>query len=38
MGRNIEAKCGTETEGKAAPHSPNLDTILDAKKCLLTGA
>jgi hypothetical protein len=46
---NTEAKCGSETEGKATqrlPHlgihslyiqSPNLNTIVDAEKCLLTG-
>jgi hypothetical protein len=44
-----ETKCGTETEGKAIQrlpylgdpshiHSPNPDNIVDAKKCLLTGA
>jgi hypothetical protein len=44
-GGNIETKCGAETEGKAAPpgdpshiQSPNPDTIVDAKKCMLTGA
>ena len=45
----MEIKCGAETEEKVhletAPHanpshikSPNPDTIVDAKKCLMTGA
>jgi hypothetical protein len=45
---NMETKCGTETERKGHPEisppedqshikSPNPDTIVDAKKCLLTG-
>jgi hypothetical protein len=48
MGGNAETKCGTKTEGKAIqklPHlgihpiqSPNPDTIVDAKECMLTGA
>jgi hypothetical protein len=43
----MEKKCGVETEGKVIqklPHlgihpilTPNPDTIVDAKKCLLTG-
>jgi hypothetical protein len=48
MGANMKTKRGAETEGKAIhrlPHlgnpsyiqSPNPDTIVDAKKCLLTG-
>jgi hypothetical protein len=48
-GANIETKCGAETEGKKIqrlPHlgdpyhiqSPNIDTIVDVKKCMLTGA
>ena len=46
--RNCGVKCEAETEGKVvqrfAPpgnpshiQTPNLDTIADAKKCLLTG-
>jgi hypothetical protein len=44
----METKCRAEIEGKAIqrlPHleihpiqTPNPDTIVDAKKCLLTGA
>ena len=41
----METKCGTETEGKAIQrltylgiHLPNADTVMDAKKCMLTGA
>ena len=48
-GANIEKNCGAETEGKAIqrlPHlgnpshiySPNPNPIVDARKCLLTGA
>ena len=46
-GANIKTKCGAEAEGKANQrlpppwdlfHTPNSDTIVDAKKCLLTGA
>jgi hypothetical protein len=44
-GGNMETKCRAENEGKTIqrlPHlgiqSPNLDTIVDAKKCMLTGA
>jgi hypothetical protein len=48
-GGDTETKCGAETEGKAiqetAPpgdpshiQTPNTDTIVDAEKCLLTGA
>ena len=40
-----ETKCGAETEGKNMQtgnqshiQSPNPDTIVDAKKCLQTGA
>jgi hypothetical protein len=40
-----ETKCGAETEGETAPpgdpsyiQSPNPDTIVNANKCLLTGA
>jgi hypothetical protein len=47
--RNMKSKCGAETEGKAIQRLtylvdpshiqlPNLDTIVDARKCLLTGA
>ena len=46
-GINMETKCGAEIEGKAIQkllhlginhiYSPNPDTIVDAKKCLLTG-
>ena len=46
---NMENKCGVEAEGKAIQRLthlgipshiqlPNLDTIADIKKCLLTGA
>jgi hypothetical protein len=46
---NMERKCGAETETKAIqrlpdlgfhPHIqlPNPDTMLDAKKCLVTGS
>jgi hypothetical protein len=49
MGGNTETKCGAETKGKdiqRLPHledpshiqTPNPDTIVDANKCLLTGA
>jgi hypothetical protein len=50
MGANIEATCGAETEEKAiqrlpAPsgdlshiQSPNANSIMDDKKCMLTGA
>jgi hypothetical protein len=46
MGGDTEIKCGAETEGKAIqrPGNPshielaNPATIVDAKKCLLTGA
>jgi hypothetical protein len=49
MGANMEIKCGAETEGKgyretATPgdpshiQSPNTDTFVDVKKCLLTEA
>jgi hypothetical protein len=49
MGGNMETKYGAETEGKAIqrlPHLgnpshlelPNIDTIVDSKKCLVTGA
>jgi hypothetical protein len=49
MGVNMETKCGAETDGKAIqrlPHlgnpshiqSPSPDTIVDAKKYMLTGA
>jgi hypothetical protein len=49
MEANVEKKCGAETEGKAIqrlPHlgihshiqSANQDTIVDTKKCMLTGA
>ena len=48
MGGNMETKYGVETEEKAIQtalpgdpshtHSPNPDMIMDAKKCLLTGA
>ena len=48
-GGNTESKYGTETEGKAIwrlshlgipshIQTPNPDTIVDTKKCLLTGA
>jgi hypothetical protein len=49
-GAGKKTKCGAETEGKAIqrlPHlgnqpvyiqSPNLNTIMDAKKSLLTGS
>jgi hypothetical protein len=47
MGRNMETKCGAESEGKAIQRlplgdpshiqSPNAETIVDAKKCILTG-
>ena len=47
-GGNTETICGSETEGnhpETAPpgdpshiHSSNIDTIVDDKKCLLTGA
>ena len=48
-GGNTETKCGAETEGKvisetALPEIPpiyrhqNLHTIVDANKCMLTGA
>ena len=48
-GGNKETKCGAEAEGKAIQRlfptgdpshiqTPNPDTIVDAKKCLLTGA
>jgi hypothetical protein len=49
-GANMGTKCGAETEGRKghpenAPlgdpshiQSPNTDTIVDAKKCMLTGA
>jgi hypothetical protein len=43
-GGNMETKCGAETEGKASSpwspshiQSPNLDSILDPGKGLLTG-
>ena len=46
-GGNTETKYGAETEGKAIQrlvhlglhpiYTPNPDTIVDAKKCLLTG-
>jgi hypothetical protein len=36
-GGNMEAKCGAETL-QSYIYSPNPDTIVDAKKCLLTGA
>jgi hypothetical protein len=49
MGGDTETKCGAETEEKAIQRlhppgdpsnikSPNPDTIMDTKKCLLTGA
>jgi hypothetical protein len=49
MGANTETKCGTETEGKAFQKQPHLGIhpiyshqtqtlIVDAKKCMLTGA
>ena len=46
MGANMETKYGADTEGKAIQRpgdlsliqSPNADTIVDAKKCMLTGA
>jgi hypothetical protein len=50
MGRNMKPKCGAETEGKAIQRlshlglhpvciqSSNSDTVVDAKKCLLTEA
>jgi hypothetical protein len=48
-GGNMETKCGAETEGKAIQRLPHLvihpiysrqilTPIVDAKKCLLTGA
>ena len=48
-GAIMEKKCGAENEGKASPetvlpgdsfykYSPNPNTIVDAKKCLLKGA
>jgi hypothetical protein len=49
-GANMKTKCGTKTEGMAIqrlPHlgihpiynqSPNPDTTVDAKNCMLTGA
>jgi hypothetical protein len=48
-GGNTETKCGAETKRKGHPETappgdpshiqtPNPDTIVDAKKCLLTGA
>jgi hypothetical protein len=48
MGRDIETKCGTETDKKAIQRLPylgiypiyshNAHTIVVAKKCMLTGA
>jgi hypothetical protein len=48
MGANTETKCGAETEEKGHPEtapsgdpsywSPNADTIVDAKNCMLTKA
>ena len=49
IGGDREAKCGAETEGKAISETappgdpshkklPNPDTIVDVKRCLLTGA
>ena len=48
MGGDAETKCGAETEEKGIQRlshlginptqSPNPDTIIDANKCLLTGA
>jgi hypothetical protein len=49
MGGDTEIKCRAETEGKNCPEttppgdpshiqSPNSDTIVDADKCLMTGA
>jgi hypothetical protein len=48
MGGDTETKCGAETEGKTTQRLPHLmihstyshqtDTIVDVKKCLLTGA
>jgi hypothetical protein len=46
---NMESKCGADTEEKAIQRlptpgdpshiqSPNADTIVDAKKCMLKGA
>ena len=41
-GGNRKTKCGAETEGKATQRlpylTPNLDTIVDVKKCWLVGA
>jgi hypothetical protein len=40
-GGNMETKCGAETTPPGDPahiQSPNPDTIVDAKKCLLTRA
>ena len=45
MGANMETKCRAETEGKDIQRLPllgiyplNSETIVDAGKCLLTGA
>ena len=39
MGANMETKCGTETAPPGDPsHIQSPDTIVDANKCLLTGA
>jgi hypothetical protein len=49
MGTNTKTKCGAETEGKANQTLPHMGpyliyshqtqtTIVDAKKCMLTGA
>jgi hypothetical protein len=47
-GGNMESKCGTKTEERPSRdcplgilshiHSSNPDTIVDAKKCLVSGA
>jgi hypothetical protein len=45
MGANKETKCGKETKKEIVPpgdpshiQTPNAETIVDAKKCLLKGA